>query len=115
VKALKLSDFKENNITFSKNVIPKEYPAAIVVLDNEQGKNGTAKRFTDWDIDFSVFLIVSIHNITDPDLKIVTVKQDFREQFLQILGSDFSKVEYYNARADAGREVRIAKINLRLK
>jgi hypothetical protein len=100
------------SILFNKDSIPKELPCAILVLSGENGTRGTAKRFTDSDLLWTVFLIVNAQNVTDPDTELYTLKETFRAAYLNALGRDLPQIEYYTSRLDGARLVRIAKIDL---
>jgi len=99
-------------LQFNKDAIPKELPCAILVLSAENGTRGTAKRFTDSDLLWTVFLIVNAQNVTDPDTELYTLKEAFRAAYLNALGRDLPQIEYYTSRLDGARLVRIAKIDL---
>jgi len=101
-----------DNVLYNKDEIPKSLPAAIVTLESEVGKNSTSRRFTDTDLGWSVFLIVNAQNAIDPDADLYTLKESFRDKYIRSLGKDFPEVEYYTARIDGARLVRIARINL---
>lgn len=99
-------------IQYNKDDVPKSLPAAIIILESEQGKNATAKRFCDTDIAWTVYLIVNAHNVADPDTALYTLKESFRDKYLAALGRDFPNVEYYSTRSDDARPVRVAKITI---
>ncbi len=82
----------------------------MVVLQGEKGVNGTSKRFTSIEHDIGVFLIVDVNDTDDPDAAVLALSERFREQYKKHLGRDIPQVEYYAARADSGRRVRIAKV-----
>ncbi len=98
------------SIRFDKNDIPKELPAAIVSLESETGLNKTSKRYTRSDFSFSVFLIVNAHQADDPDADLYNLKESFRDAWQTAAGRDFEHVEYYSARHDGARLVRVAAI-----
>ena len=112
VEALVASKIAPSNITFHKDNVPKAFPAAMIVLQGETGANGTSRRFTKIEYDIAVFLIVDVNNSKDPDADILNKSQTFRENYKTILGKDIPQIEYYSARADSGRKVRIAKLSL---
>ncbi|MDD3524821.1 MAG: hypothetical protein PHQ41_09035 [Candidatus Cloacimonetes bacterium] len=108
--ALKFSDIP--TIQFNKDVIPKQLPCAIVILDSETGKNGTSRQFTSTDLAWTVFLIVNAQNVADPDSDLYMLKEKFRSFYLKLMNRDLPSVEYYTSRIDGTRLVRIAKIDL---
>ena len=108
--ALKFSDV--STIQFNKDVIPKQLPCAIVILDSETGKNGTSRQFTSTDLAWTVFLIVNAQNVADPDSDLYMLKEKFRSFYLKLMNRDLPSVEYYTSRIDGTRLVRIAKIDL---
>jgi len=110
VTALKNAGIGENNICFDKESIPTAFPSAMVILEGESGILKTNKRFLEEVYNFSIFLIINAEKINDPDVEIMIIKEAFRVQYQLLLKKDFPKVEYYNARADSGRKVKIAKI-----
>ena len=110
VKALKNSGIQANNISFDKESIPSSFPSAMVILEGESGILKTNKRFLEEVYNISIFLIINAEKVTDPDVEIMILKEAFRVQYQLLLKKDFPKVEYYNARADSGRKVKIAKI-----
>ena len=109
-KALDACGIEAANIRFHKDDIPSAFPAAMVVLQGEKGVNGTAKQYTSIEHDIGVFFIVDVNNSDDPDNVVLALSERFREQYRKHLGRDIPQIEYYAARADSGRRVRIAKI-----
>ncbi|NMD11924.1 MAG: hypothetical protein GYA77_00080 [Candidatus Cloacimonetes bacterium] len=99
-------------VAFNKDDIPKQLPAAIVVLEGETGTKGTSRRYLDTDIAWTVFLIVNASNERDPDARLYELKESFRENYQRAMYRDIPEVEYYTSRIDGSRLVRIAKINL---
>jgi len=110
VKALKNAGIVENNISFDRESIPTAFPSAMVILEGESGILKTKKRFLEEIYNISIFLIINAEKISDPDVEIMILKEAFRVQYQLLHKKDFPKVEYYNARADSGRKVKIAKI-----
>ncbi len=110
-KALEACGIEAENIRFHKDDVPSAFPAAMVVLQGEKGVNGTAKQFTSIKHDIGVFLIVDVNDTDDPDSAVLALSERFREQYRKHLGRDIPQVEYYAARADSGRRVRIAKVS----
>lgn len=110
VKALKKAGIQENNIYFDKESIPTTFPSAMVILEGESGILKTNKHFLEEVYNISIFLIINAEKVTDPEVEIMILKEAFRVQYQLLLKKDFPKVEYYNARADSGRKVKIAKI-----
>ncbi len=100
------------SVLFNKDDVPKELPAAIVILDGETGKNGTSRRFVDTDIAWTVFLVVNAQKADDPDQALYTLKENFRTHYIAGMNRDLPKVEYYTSRIDGARLVRIARIEL---
>lgn len=105
------TDIKQ--VMFNKDDVPRDLPAAIVILEGEEGTKGTSKRFCDTEIGWTVYLIVNAHKVSDPDTALYTLKETFREKYMAATGRDIPRVEYYTSRADASRLVRVAKISLR--
>ena len=110
ITALEASGIILKNIAFSKDEIPIEFPAAIVILQGEKGINSTSKRYCEFEYDTAVFLIADVNKSSDPDADILELTNTFKSQYRAILGSDIPKIDYYPARADSGRKVRIAKV-----
>ena len=108
--ALKFCDIP--TILFNKDVIPKQLPCAIVILDSETGKNGTSRQYVSTDLAWTVFLIVNAQNVADPDSDLYMLKEKFRSFYLKLMNRDLPSVEYYTSRIDGTRLVRIAKIDL---
>lgn len=101
-----------SNVMFNKDVIPKQLPCAIVILDSETGKNGTSRQYVSTDLAWTVFLIVNAQNVSDPDSDLYQLKEKFRSFYLKLMNRDLPSVEYYTSRIDGTRLVRIAKIDL---
>ena len=110
VDALGFSDIQ--TIQFNKDVIPKQLPCAIVILDSETGKNGTSRQYVSTDLAWTVFLIVNAQNVDDPDNDLYLLKEKFRSFYQKLMNRDLPSVEYYTSRIDGTRLVRIAKIDL---
>ncbi len=110
VKALVDTGISTKHIAFSKDTIPNSFPSAIVVLEGEKGTNKSSKRFLSFEYDIQVFLIADVNNSNDPDSVILDLSDRFKENYLRSVGDDIPKIEFYPARADAGRKVRIAKV-----
>ena len=109
VKALKNSGIKK--IVFNKDDIPNTFPAAVVILEEEKGIAPTSHRFCEFDYNIAIYLIEDVNNTKDPDIKISKLAGVFKAHYREIFGKDVSQIEYYSARADASRKVKIAKIN----
>ncbi len=109
-KALDACGIEAKNIRFHKDDVPSAFPAAMVVLQGEKGVNGTSKQYMSIEHDIGVFLIVDVNDSNDPDSAVLALSERFREQYRKHLGRDIPQVEYYAARADSGRRVRIAKV-----
>lgn len=99
-------------VSFNKDDIPKELPAAIVILENETGKNGTSRRYVDTDIAWTVYLVVNAFNVSDPDSDLYALKEAFRSAYQASMGRDIPRCEYYSGRVDGARPVRIARLDL---
>lgn len=99
-------------VLYSKDDIPKSLPAAIITLESETGKNGTSRRYADTDLAFSVYLVINASNVQDPDADLYNLKEAFRAKYITEAGRDFPSIEFYTARVDGARMVRIAKISL---
>ncbi len=110
VKALIDTGISSRNIAFSKDTIPSSFPSAIVVLEGEKGCNKSSKRYLAFEYDIQVFLITDVNNSDDPDIDILKLSDRFKSNYRTAVGSDIPKIEFYPARADAGRKVRIAKV-----
>ena len=101
-----------DNIQFNKDIIPKNFPCAIVILDTEVGIRPTVSRFTSTLITWTIYLITNAHEVADPDLAIYVLKDKFREIYQTQFNKDIPSVEYYTSRVDGTRPVRIAKLNV---
>lgn len=110
VTALNQTGIIAKNIVFSKDIIPREFPAAILILDGEKGKKATSRRYLETEYNLIVYLIADVNNSTDPDSVILQLANSFKEQYKTVTGSDIPKIDYYPAKADSGRKVRIAKV-----
>ncbi len=98
------------NINYSKDIIPRSFPAVLVVLQGEQGKNPTSRQFCSFEYNIEVFLIADVNNSNDPDTVILTLSDKFKSEYRELMKQDIPRIEFYPARADAGRKVRIAKV-----
>ena len=110
VKALVNTGISISDIAFSKETIPTSFPSAIIVLEGEKGNNKSSKRYMGIEHDIQVFLIADVNNSEDPDTDILTLSDIFKANYRASVGDDIPKIEFYPARADAGRKVRIAKV-----
>lgn len=110
VQALLDTGISSKNIAFSKDTIPSSYPSAIIVLEGEKGTNKSSKRYMGFEYDIQVFLIADVNNSDDPDTDILKLSDRFKANYSAYVGDDIPKIEFYPARADAGRKVRIAKV-----
>ena len=110
VQALK--DAGVSTVLFNQFEVPKNLPAAVVVLESETGIRATARQYTATDVGFTVYLIVNATKAIDPDSDLYELKEAFRAKYVAALNRDFPRVEYYPSRTDGAREVRIAKIDL---
>jgi len=99
-------------IQFNKDDIPRALPAAIITLTQENGRNGTSRRYVDTDLFFTVYLVVNAQNVLDPDTALYSLKEAFRTAWQTQAGKDFHQIDYYTSRLDGSRLVRIAKIDL---
>lgn len=107
-----LMDVGVATVLFNKDDIPKDLPAAIVILDGETGKNGTGRRYVDTDISWTVYLIVNATKAEDPDADLYRLKEEFREQYRAAMYRDIPEIEYYTSRVDGARLVRVARLAL---
>ncbi len=110
VQALLDTGISSKNIAFSKDTIPCSFPSAIVVLEGEKGVNKSSKKYLSFEHDIQVFLIADVNNSDDPDTDILKLSDNFKAKYRDYIGRDIPKIEFYPARADAGRKVRIAKV-----
>ena len=101
-----------DNIQFNKDIIPKSFPCAIVILDTEVGIKPTISRFTSTLITWTVYLITNAHEVADPDIAVYVLKDKFREGYHLQFNKDIPNVEYYTSRVDGTRPVRIAKLTV---
>lgn len=99
-------------VMYNKDDIPKDLPAAIVILDGEKGKNGTGRRYVDTDIAWTVYLIVNATKAEDPDADLYRLKESFREKYQAAMYRDIPEIEYYTSRVDGARLVRVARLAL---
>lgn len=100
-----------NNVFFSKEKIPQSFPAAIVILRGLRGINRTHNNYASYEYDIEIFLIENVKNSDDPDSDIAELTMDFIEEYQKVRRlPPIGRVEYYPARAAAGREVMIAKL-----
>lgn len=99
-------------VMYNKDDIPKDLPAAIVILDGETGRNGTARRFVDTEIAWTVYLIVNASKADDPDADLYALKEKFREKYQAAMYRDIPEIEYYTSRVDGARLVRVARLAL---
>jgi len=115
IKSLKATGITDKNIFFSRNVLPSSFPCAMVVLDEEAGIDKTGSRYLNQEYAFNVFLIISAEKSTDPDVEVYDLKESFRAHYLNHTKYDFSKVFYYDARAESSRKIKVAKISVVLR
>ena len=99
-------------VLFNKDDIPKDLPAAIVILEGETGKNGTGRQYVDTDIAWTVFIIVNATKAEDPDADLYALKELFREKYRESMYRDIPAIEYYTSRLDGARLVRVARMAL---
>lgn len=99
------------DILLNRNAVPSRYPAAVLILAGERGKHGTSRRYVSSDLTFEVYLVVSAHETTDPDMDLYKLKEEFRRVWLEKMNRDIPEVEYYESRASA-RPVKIARLIL---
>jgi len=99
-------------VMYNKDDIPKELPAAIVILDGEKGKNGTGRRYVDTDIAWTVYLIVNATKAEDPDADLYRLKESFRAKYQAAMYRDIPEIEYYTSRVDGARLARVARLAL---
>ncbi|HRY84295.1 MAG TPA: hypothetical protein P5533_06645 [Candidatus Cloacimonadota bacterium] len=99
-------------VMYNKDDIPKDLPAAIVILDGETGRNGTARRYVDTEIAWTVYLIVNASKADDPDADLYALKEKFREKYQAAMYRDIPEIEYYTSRVDGARLVRVARLAL---
>lgn len=107
-----LMDAGISTVMYNKDDIPKDLPAAIVILDGETGKNGTVRRYVDTEIAWTVYLIVNATKAEDPDADLYRLKEAFREQYQAAMYRDIPEIEYYTSRVDGARLVRVARLAL---
>lgn len=99
-------------VLYNKDDIPKDLPAAILILDSETGKKPTNRRYADTDLAWSVFLLVNATKAEDPDAELYALKEAFRTAYQAALYRDIPEIEYYTSRVDGARLVRVARISL---
>lgn len=99
-------------ILYNKDTVPTVVPCAIVILEEETGKNGTSRRYVDSDLSWSVYLITDAQKAADPDASLYDLKEKFRTAYQTGAHRDIPSIEYYTSRLDGARLVRIAKLNL---
>ena len=90
VTDLQTAGISESNILFNRNSIPKAFPAAVVVSNEELGKKKTRYGFVEVDTNFDIYLIVNAHNIADPDTALYQLKEDFRDAYKVTFKDDFN-------------------------
>ncbi len=114
VTALNNAGISSDNIFFRRDDVPGpgHYPAAVVYLDSDQGTNPTKHFNNNLQLNITVALVADINKESDPDVAAMTLKEAFREQYKTIVDQDVTACEYYDARADSSRKVRIAKIKV---
>lgn len=109
VKALNTAQI--SSVLYAKEAVPASYPAAIVVLATESGYNATATKYMNTELAWSVYLVISALNNSDPDQDAYDLKEAFRAALVTEIGKDVGFVEYYNSQCD-GRPVRVARMDI---
>jgi hypothetical protein len=108
VDALQRASIAE--IRFHKDDLPKVFPCAVVVLETEDGLLPTGRQYLESRLGWTIYLVVDAFQKLDPDSDLYTLKEDFRDKYIKLLGRDFAHIDYYSARVDGTRTVRIAKL-----
>lgn len=109
VKALNAAQI--SSVLYAKEAVPQSFPAAIVVLATEEGTKATAMRFIETELSWSVYLVISALNNSDPDIDAYDLKEAFRMALVTEVGKDVGFVDYYNSQCD-GRPVRVARMDI---
>jgi len=104
--ALSASGIKQ--ILRDKNKIPSVFPAAIVTIKEEEGKDPADIEYLQTNLNFEIYLVTDAFNDADPDLTIYQLKEAFRNNYLSSLFNDFRKIQYYDSKVNGTRPVKIA-------
>ncbi len=112
IAALNAIGIASSRIYFRKDTVPgsDDYPAAMIILESDLSSNTSKHVCNSLDVQVSVCLIVDTQNDADPDITIITLREALRAQLENEVGNVITTTEYYDARADRSRKVRIAKI-----
>ena len=110
-EALNKLSIPDSLIYYRKDKVPNDFPAAMILVEGDRGENPMKHGYNDLKLQIAVCLIIKIDNVDDPDLEIMTLKEEFRDEYKKLVGKDAEECEYYDARADS-RKVRIAKIKI---
>jgi len=97
-------------IRYHKDDLPKAFPSAVVVLETEDGLLPTGRQYLESRLGWTIYLIVDAYQKDDPDSELYALKEAFRGSYLKLSGRDFAHIDYYSARVDGTRTVRIAKL-----
>ena len=109
IEVLKRIGIAEKNIFLKKSVIPREYPAAIISHSSEAGKHRTGTRYLGVEFYPDVYLMVDINRLDDPDSIVSDLSESFCDEYQKEFKLGVPSVNYYYARAESNREVKIIK------
>lgn len=99
------------DIRFNRDDLPKTLPAALVTLESEDSRLATGKRYLETTPVWAIHLIVNAHQAVDPDADLHALKEAFRAAYIALNGKDFAHIDYYSARLDGARSVRVARLS----
>ena len=113
--AVTSAGISDGNKLTNVNALPDDlsggFKAAIVSLEQENGKDATRTRFISTDLVFDIFLVVdAADDIADPDLALYTLKESFRDAYLASVKKDFASISYYPSYVNGTHPVKICKL-----
>ncbi len=104
-------EIPEARVYFRKDKVPFDFPAAMVILEGDEGVNPSLRTYNSLKLQIAIYLLIKIDGVEDPDIAIMTMKETFRTNLIKAIDRDIVGCEYCDATADS-RRVRVAKLNL---
>ncbi len=100
------------DIHFDKQVNPRNFPCAIVSLEGSRGELKTSSGYSKHNPRLMVYLVRDCVGRADPEMDIWKISMEFRGYFQSRYRKDVDEIVYYPSKADAGRNVMIAKFEI---
>ncbi len=112
VVALNTMGISLADIHFDKQVNPRNFPCAIVSLEGSKGELKTSSGYNKHNPRLMVYLVKNSTDIDDPEIDIYNYSMSFRDAYQARFRKDVDEIVYYPSKADAGRNVMIAKFEI---